>query len=118
MGEQTTSPEKENCISLNVGGKVFVTSKLTLRSSSTYFQARFSNAWNPRNATDVIFIDQCPETFEILLRYMREGFIRADDLNESVVVGAEYFGCDVLLSALRCKVYRAKYPSTSSLSNE
>jgi len=115
MSLEQTSPEKENCISLNVGGKVFVTSKLTLRSSSTYFQARFSNAWN---GTDAIFIDQCPDTFEILLRYMREGFIRSDDLNESVVVGAEYFGCDVLLSALRCKVYRAKYPGTSSLSNE
>jgi len=105
-----------NCdrVLMNVGGKIFVTSKTTLASNSTYFQSMFSSSWRAYGTSNdgEIFVDYDPAVFEVLLKYMRQGCIPSKSLDEDVILGAEFFGCERLLLAIKCLVYRHQYPRT------
>jgi hypothetical protein len=111
-----------DCVQVNVGGTIFTTSKLTLISNSSYFASRFSPDWNDREDTYTngtsIFVDQNPKSFEVLLAFMREGFIKKSELTESVLSQAEYFGIENLLRAVKCAAFRYINPVTCTISDD
>jgi len=69
-------------IKLDVGGKIFSTSKSTLLAfEGSYFHAMLSSGhWKP-DEDGVYFIDRNPKFFNIILDYMRTGKIDVTDLN-------------------------------------
>ena len=71
-------------IDVDVGGSLFRVSRSTLTNSSSYFESLLSDRWRTKESQDddgehdgreIIFIDQDPAAFEILLTYMRSGMV-------------------------------------------
>jgi hypothetical protein len=60
-------------IVLNIGGKLFFTSKTTLTSQENIFFALFSSGNFKPNEKNEYFFDRDPEYFDILLNYLRTG---------------------------------------------
>lgn len=103
-------------VRLDVGGRIFVTSVQTLTSSSSYFKARFSQEWQQGHDEDdeecsnqhgplECFLDQDPEPFEVLLSFMRNGFVHSEKICQKVLAQADFLGIDSLISAVKCKTY-------------
>ena len=76
-------------VTLNVGGTEFCTSRSTLTMCSSYFARLFSEEWisstagtgdSSCSAPPAVFLDQDPDSFRILLSYMRLGKVQADAL--------------------------------------
>ncbi|CAJ1969766.1 unnamed protein product [Cylindrotheca closterium] len=99
-------------VKLNVGGRIFSCSKITLTSCSGYFSSMFSNDWQGtceheiKDTISVYFLDQDPDAFQILLSYMRNGFIRSSAITETVLIEAEFLGLDSLIKSVKCSAYR------------
>jgi len=100
-------------IVLNVGGTLFSTSKVTLATSSSYFESQFSNEWESSNPDDEFFLDQDPSTFPVLLSYMRLGSVSAADLTSPVLLQAQFLGMGALLRAVRHAVRREIFAGKS-----
>ena len=97
-------------VTLDVGGTAFTTSPDTLTSNSTYFASLFRRRSSDDDdyidgTNNEIFIDQDPEPFRILLAYMRSGQIKVDDIDEGVLLLAEFLGIDQLLLAVKIRWY-------------
>jgi hypothetical protein len=86
---------------INVGGEKFHVLISTLKNSSSYFEALFSDRWRER----CLFIDQDPAAFEILLTYMRCGLVHLprDDLylSKKTLMLAEYLGVNGFLQTVK-----------------
>jgi hypothetical protein len=67
---------------------------------------------------DLLFVDQTPKSFEVLLAFMREGLINKTDITQSVLVQADFFGMDTLLRAVKCAAFRYMNPTDSSISDD
>ncbi|EJK73860.1 hypothetical protein THAOC_04497 [Thalassiosira oceanica] len=89
-------------LTLNVGGERFVTSASTLTSNSHYFTALLSGDW-VESGDEELYIDQDPAAFKVLLGYMRRGLIKVDDVDEDVLLLAEYLGTERLISAVKVR---------------
>jgi hypothetical protein len=66
----------ENVIKLNVGGRLFVTTRATLDAvPDTYLSILASGRWGgealPQDAEGNVFLDWTPEVFETLLSFLR-----------------------------------------------
>mmetsp|Transcript_29217 Transcript_29217/g.42890 ORF Transcript_29217/g.42890 Transcript_29217/m.42890 type:complete len:378 (-) Transcript_29217:231-1364(-) len=111
-------------IKLDVGGTIFHTSIATLTGCSAYFQSKFSVQWGFDESDgdyledNVIFVDQNPEPFKVLLAYMREGCVDCRKLTRNVLLQAEFLGIDTLLSAVKYRCYANKFPEFSGGANE
>lgn len=117
-------------VEIDVGGKVFLTSKGTLMSHSTFFLARFlpngsqgtATPWDTMtpqgDAPERIFLDQDPEAFGILLSYMRIGYLEATALTSKVLALADILGMETLLSAVKCISFRYLNPSQVNARDE
>lgn len=95
-------------ITVDVGGTKFITSASTLSSNSTYFSSLLSDNWihnESNNGNDEIFIDQDPDTFKVLLAYMRRGNIKVGDIDTDVLALAEFLGIERLLLAVKIRWY-------------
>ena len=96
-------------VTLNVGGTKFITSLTILICNSTYFESRLSLQWSRDEDNDILpnelFIDEEPEPFRILLRYMRRGRINDEDINTDVLSLAEFLGIERLLTAVKIRWY-------------
>ena len=93
-------------ITVDVGGTKFITSVSTLTSNSTYFASLLSDNWIESNSGDhELFIDQDPDTFKVLLAYMREGIIEVKDINARALALAEFLGIEKLLLAAKVRWY-------------
>jgi hypothetical protein len=101
--EVTEHRSSQDYIEINVGGTTFYCSKVTLCSASTYFQARLSGEWKDEEG---LFLDQDPASFQVLLNFMRHGFIKASEITDFVLIQAEFFGMNLLLKAVKCAAYR------------
>jgi hypothetical protein len=115
-------------VKINVGGSIFTTTKTTLMSNSSYFMSRFSMTWDTTPQVDVdarddddeddlLFVDQNPKSFEVLLAFMREGLINKTDITQSVLVQADFFGMDTLLRAVKCAAFRYMNPKDNGVSD-
>lgn len=64
-------------IKINVGGKIFCTRAETLTEKSEYFKNIFSEKYDKKDSFyqedgfKILFVDRDPETFEIVLHYLR-----------------------------------------------
>ena len=72
----------ESMISLNVGGRVFVTTETTLRKcgSDSFFTRLLDNCSSGRftaatDSTGAIFIDRDPAPFERILSFLRSNIV-------------------------------------------
>ena len=105
INRQTQIIGSSDRVVLDVGGTKFVAAASTLTSNSAYFSSLLSDNWYESNSQTEIFLDQIPSTFGILLDFMREGFIKIDDINERVLALAEFLGVERLLLAVKIRWY-------------
>ena len=93
-------------ITLNVGGRLFTTSRMTLQSEPSSVLAKMfdnSHTFPPARIVDgAYFIDANPEVFEVILDYLRyKTLILPQKIpQQCVVVQARYFGLESLLCQL------------------
>ena len=75
----TQDCSEDKMVSLNIGGKVFLTLKSTVSNISPFFACLFSDDWGDaerktiRDKDGNIFIDRSPQYFEYLLDWSRNG---------------------------------------------
>ena len=100
-------------LKLNVGGTIFTTSKTNLALNSSFFESRFSAEWDAdddedddEDGDDIMFVDQDPSTFEVLLKYFRQGFIEASKLTRDVISQLVFFGVEKLVREIKYVSYR------------
>jgi len=74
--------QAKNKIKLDIGGKIFATSKSTLLSiEGSYFHTLLSSGhWQP-DEDGTYFVDRNPQFFDVILDYIRTGKIDLTDLN-------------------------------------
>jgi hypothetical protein len=99
-------------------------------SNSSYFMSTFSMTWDTtpqedgdhhdddEDDGDLLFVDQNPKSFEILLAFMREGLINKTDITQSVLLQADFFGMDTLLGAVKCAAFRFMNPRDNGVSDD
>ena len=95
----------EDCVSLNVGGQIFMTSLQTLRKDSnstlaSMFSGRFE--MTPRK-DGTFFIDRDPTHFRYILNYLRTGKIttpRDPGAREELLLEADFFNIGPLIEEL------------------
>jgi hypothetical protein len=97
---QTVFEPQDELVKLNVGGDLFTVSKATLLSQpDSYFTAMISGGYN---INDEVFIDRSGVMFELILDFLRDGFvaqdssINLDKLNRE----AKYFSLPSLTKAI------------------
>lgn len=118
--EQTETTSNRDVIQLDVGGTLFKTRRTNLSSKSTYFRSCFlrcdgDDGGDENGREDeVIFIDQDPDVFSILLSFMRTGAIEQRKITTNVLLQAEFFGVDSLLNAAKCLAFLNLCGATSS----
>ncbi|KAH7713854.1 BTB/POZ domain-containing protein KCTD17 [Aphelenchoides avenae] len=94
-------------VRLNVGGRIFLTMKLTL-SSSPFFARLFESDDRMPEASAVpstYFIDRDPDRFSKVLNYLRDGTLYEDkNCNlEELRVEADFYGLDTLVQIVNAK---------------
>ena len=104
-------------VRVNVGGTCFSTSKLTLTCNSSYFSSHLLGDWADNDADDedkIIFVDQDPKPFAILLSFMRTGhlhLLRSDlVLSKQVILQAQFLGMDAVLTVVKSRTYHLLDP--------
>lgn len=106
MITKNTDNQHEDRLILDVGGTIFVTSRLNVMQQSAYFRELLDydgiQAQRP-----VIFVDHDPDVFQILLSYMRYGSVSALSIGsgsskcfDKLVLQAKFFGMDKFLQIL------------------
>ena len=93
--------QRRGRVVLDVGGGKFVASTSTLTSNSHNFAALLSGDWSD-SGDEELYIDQDP-AFKVLLDYMRSGMIRVTEVNEKVLLLAEFLGMERLVSAAKIR---------------
>jgi len=108
-------------IKLNVGGRVFSTTKGTLTMHGDNMLARmFGSNWqSAMDETGAYLIDRSPEYFAPLLQYLRCGRLTLDPgiHPANVLEEARFFGLDVLVPQLE-KLVKETSPDATSLSRK
>lgn len=116
----TTGPtaSEEDWITLNVGGKKFMTSRVTLTSKEpeSMLARMFSSPW--KSAIDehgAFLIDRSPTYFEPILNYLRSGELIVDGgVNcRGVLAEAKFYGLACLVEQLEARI-QAEQPCTDS----
>ena len=84
-------------LKLNVGGRMFETSRATLTSDSESILARMfqpSSSLPPATLADGVYmIDACPRSFSVIINWLRyRSLILGDVRPEDVLPAADYFG--------------------------
>lgn len=89
-------------IELNVGGRIFETTLMTLtKHNDTMLAAMFSGKHpQPQDKNGRYFIDADGDTFVYILRYLRHKQLPPKDMIEEVYRAAQYFGPQDLLDEL------------------
>jgi BTB/POZ domain-containing protein KCTD9 len=109
FGQQCTikATSDTNWIRLNVGGRVFLTTRTTLvsRDPDCMFASMFNqeSGWNCHtDETGAILIDRSPEYFEPLLNYLRHGQLILDtNVNpRGVLEEAQFYGLKSVIDDL------------------
>ncbi|KAL9645042.1 hypothetical protein ABK040_004534 [Willaertia magna] len=100
---------QSNKIKLNVGGKLFTTTKDTLMKykDSFFFSMLSSGKWLPDEDDGAYFIDRNPKLFTIIMDFLRNDGLSETELRvltnvqkEKLLIEADYFGLDELTKIL------------------
>ncbi|KAL4966310.1 BTB/POZ domain-containing protein [Aspergillus stella-maris] len=114
------SSKPRDTVELQVGERCFTTTRETLISESTYFEALLSDRWDAARPDGSYFIDADPTLFEHILRYLRRpsappifyDIVKGHDfpLYNALLEEAKYFGVDSLMEYLSNQqyIYRVK----------
>ncbi|XP_064383753.1 BTB/POZ domain-containing protein KCTD9-like isoform X2 [Halichondria panicea] len=91
------APSRNDWVRLNVGGKIFATTRATLTSDSNSMLARMfeSSGWlSATDSTGAYLIDRSPDYFEPLLNFLRHGKLLLNEgINpQGVLEEAKFFG--------------------------
>lgn len=120
--EKEENKNEKTRIGLNVGGKIFYTSKSTLTSQEGFFTTLFSSSIPTETDNDGnIWIDRDPEIFPYILNFLRTGLIpKIDDLFllRRICSEADFFQLGNLSEALNCDVLYATYDDIPSCNTE
>jgi len=106
----TVFNQDERIIKLNVGGVIFMTTKLSLTSQKgTFFEKEFSQKSNlPKDENGAYFIDRDPTYFRHILNFLRHGTMNIEILsnNEKIEIldQAKFYNIPLLLQFLSPKV--------------
>jgi len=96
-------------VKLNVGGRVFLTTKSTLTDSGINMLSAMIQHSNPAQLIDGhYFIDRDPETFRWILSYLRGSkVLPPKESNEMALLKeeAEYFALDELMNRIQHVIY-------------
>lgn len=90
-------PNRMDIIELDIGGKIFRTTKNTLCSIDSFFKRMLENGnWKDGKDDVPIFIDRDPTTFHAILSYLRSGrfFFTGEDDNiflEMLLLEADFY---------------------------
>lgn len=102
-------------IKLDIGGKVFATTKENMvRYPNSFFAGMFSGQWDLRVEDDgCYFIDRDPLVFRYVLNFLRGQPIELDELTTSkkklLLSDAEYYQLDGLIDLLRDEKIELKF---------
>jgi len=113
----------DNKILLNVGGKIFATTLLTLTRDRSMFTAMFSGRFAPqRDKAGSYFIDRDPTYFGHVLNYLRDGALSIEGMlsseKKALLREARYFQVTGLINLLQTDAKRARASIRSELSHE
>ncbi|KAI1692325.1 BTB/POZ domain-containing protein [Ditylenchus destructor] len=95
-----------NWVCLNVGGKLFQTTKDTLSRYPESFLARLVNGDLPseKDESGAYFVDGDPEHFRTILTYLRRGVLNLDDnekTNKDLLCEADFYNIEPLVNEIR-----------------
>lgn len=105
-------------ITLNVGGRKFTTSKVTLttKEPDSMLARMFSSPWKSKtDAKGAFLIDRSPTYFEPILNYLRSGELIIDNgINcRGVLAEAKFYGLNSVVEQLEARI-QAELPRTES----
>lgn len=119
IGENFIFPahSDKDWVTLNVGGKVFSTTRSTLTTDKNSMLSKmFNNEWGSKRDLDGSYlIDRTPEYFAPILNFLRCGSLTIDDATnvEGVLEEAKFFNMTILLEPLKALVDRRRRKHTS-----
>jgi hypothetical protein len=103
-------------VEIHVGGRNFAAAISTLRASSSYLYALFSQEWYREEGT--VFMDQNPNDFAVLQSFMQLGSIDSTKITKGVLLQAELLGMDRLLAAVKCVAHCNMNPNFTGSDEE
>lgn len=131
LGPVAPSPAASTEITLQVGGRPFITTATTLTHESGYFSSLLSGRWSFPQADRLYFIDADADLFVHILRYLRRGVLpvfynesRGHDhaLYLALLEEARYFDIPRLQKWLHDKTYlqavKIEYSAEELLDNQ
>ena len=83
MYTEAASQQNTEIVKLDVGGKLFHTSKSTIMSQDTMLSSLVSERWNP-NKDEYVFIDRDGKHFRKILNFFRDGVISRPNTSEDL----------------------------------
>jgi hypothetical protein len=113
---------KENWVRLNVGGKVFQTTRMTLSRDPTSFLAKLiqqSVHDSCKDDTGAYLIDRDPSYFGPVLNYLRHGklVINKDLAEEGVLEEAEFYNITQLIKLVKDRIKSRSGDSVTNRTN-
>ncbi|CAO4367592.1 unnamed protein product [Caenorhabditis nigoni] len=109
-------------VKLDVGGTVFKTTKSTLTKFDGFFRTMFETPVPvPKDESGAIFIDRSPEHFEVVLNFMRAGYVDlqkySGDVRE-IQKEAEFYLLEGLVELCISKTKSQKLPCFAETEEE
>lgn len=113
---------RRDWVRINLGGKVFATTRATLTSDPTSMLARmFESGWcSATDASGAYLIDRSPEYFEPLLNFLRHGkLILNEGINpQGVLEEAKFFGISKAIDPLERLVQTEELASSGHITRK
>ena len=104
-GSRRTKYGDDDMVKINVGGRIFMTLKSRLMTKSSFFRDMWAKHDDDNDdiapTTTTIFLDQDPDAFAVILKYVRSGKIKAEDLTVDVLLLVEYLGFTELVRDIK-----------------
>merc|ERR1712180_224684 len=110
QGETTNTLRKE-WVRLNVGGKVFTTSRATLTKDPQSFLARIAledtELGSDKDESGAFLIDRDPQYFSPILNFLRHGKVHLDRnvMEEAVLEEAEFYNVADMVKVLKERIH-------------
>mmetsp|Transcript_13411 Transcript_13411/g.22461 ORF Transcript_13411/g.22461 Transcript_13411/m.22461 type:complete len:224 (-) Transcript_13411:206-877(-) len=108
-------------IELDVGGKIFRTTKSTLCSTDSFFSRMLSgDTWGEGITKGPIFIDRDHTVFAGILSFLRSGRLVVSDIEdddtylEKLLIEADYYGLENLVDDLQTEIVKRKLRNIDS----
>ncbi|KAI1715909.1 BTB/POZ domain-containing protein [Ditylenchus destructor] len=106
MSGNNSTPNNSNLVCLNVGGKVFQTTKVTLSRYPESLLARLINGEQPceKDKSGAYFVDGDSEHFRTILTYLRRGVLNLDGnekTTKDLLCEAEFYKIQPLVDEIR-----------------